>query len=552
MDGSLAVVVSPLIALMKDQVDGLQQAGVAAACLYGDQPRDVQNEVQSRVSRGEVRLLYVTPERLVMPGFLSRLAGWGPRWIAVDEAHCISQWGHDFRPEYRRLKEVRCAIPGVSLHACTATATTRVRDDIVEQLQLRDPLVLVGDIDRPNLTYRVTPRTDAKRQVEEALARNRGQAAIVYCGTRKQTETMAVALKQRGFAAAAYHAGLDRDVRTQVQDDFASERLDVVAATVAFGMGIDRSDVRCIVHASMPDSLERYQQETGRAGRDGLPSECVLLFSGGDAAKWRLLHEQGEDDRLLPFRRAMLESMQSFCATATCRREMLGRHFGQPRAPGGCGACDVCLGEVRVLDDGTTVARKILSAVARTGQRYGAGYIVDVLRGTGMDRVQQRGHDQLSVFRLLSQLSTGELTDLIWQLVHLDLLRRIGEEYPTLSLTEAGVAVMRGDNEVDLIAPPKRPIRGAAGEDASWAGVDRGLFDALRSLRRRLATERGVPAYVVFGDASLRDMARLRPAPLEAFLEVKGVGDRKAEAYGDAFLDAISIWQGGHPDGNPH
>ncbi|MDP6311054.1 MAG: DNA helicase RecQ [Phycisphaerales bacterium] len=541
--GGLAVVVSPLIALMKDQVDGLRQVGVAAASLHGEQESDEQARVLAAAGAGELRLLYVTPERLVMQGFLAALAKMNPRWIAIDEAHCISQWGHDFRPEYRRLAEVRAVIPNASLHACTATATVRVREDILTQLDLRDPLVLVGDIDRPNLTYRVTPRTDARKQVREVVARHRGQAAIVYCATRKQSESTAAALSADGFVAAAYHAGLDRATRTRVQDDFAAEQINVIAATVAFGMGIDRSDVRCIVHASMPDSLERYQQETGRAGRDGLPSECVLLFSGGDAARWRKLHEQGEDPSMLPFRRSMLESMQSFCATAMCRRAMLAKHFGQRRCEERCGSCDVCLGDVQVMTDGTTIARKILSAVARTGQRYGAGYVIDVLRGTGMDKVMQRRHDELSVFKLLANLSKGELTDLVWQLVHLELLVRATGEYPILLLTKQGVEVMRGEGEVALIAPPKRPVRGAAGEEKSWEGVNRDLFDRLRLLRRELARTRGVPAYVVFGDASLREMARMQPSTPEQMLEVKGVGDRKLAEYGEAFLEAIGGWK---------
>lgn len=543
VEDGLAVVVSPLIALMKDQVDGLRQVGVAAASLHGEQDSSDQAAVLAAADAGDLRLLYVTPERLLMSGFLFMLAKMEPRWIAIDEAHCISQWGHDFRPEYRRLAEVRAALPNTSLHACTATATVRVREDILRQLGLRDPLVLVGNIDRPNLTYRVTPRTDARKQVREAISRHRGQAAIVYCATRKQTESMAAALTADGFVAAAYHAGLERSKRTRVQDDFAAERVDVVAATVAFGMGIDRSDVRCIVHASMPDSLERYQQETGRAGRDGLPSECVLLFSGGDAARWRKLHEQGDDPNLLPFRRAMLESMQSYCATAICRRSMLARHFGQADRPDRCDSCDVCLGDVQIMADGTMIARKILSAVARTGQRYGAGYVIDVLRGTGMDKVMQRRHDELSVFKLLASHSKGELTDLVWQLVHLDLLARASGEYPTLQLTEQGLAVMKGEGEVSLISPPRRPVRGAAGEEQSWEGVDRGLFDRLRSLRRRLAGERGVPAYVVFGDSSLRHMAQIQPATSEQLLEVKGVGDRKLAEYGEAFLEAIEVWR---------
>ena len=543
--GGLALVVSPLIALMKDQVDALRAAGVVAGALHADQDAQEQYDLLDAAMDGTLRLLYVTPERLVHPSFLGRLGALNPGWIAVDEAHCISQWGHDFRPEYRRLAEVRRIVPEASLHACTATATERVRDDIVNQLGLHDPLVFVGAFDRPNLTYRVTPRSDVKRQVCEVLSRHRGNAGIVYCGTRKQTETLAKTLQQVGWSAKAYHAGLDRQERARVQEAFSAERIDVVVATVAFGMGIDRSDVRCIVHASMPDSLERYQQETGRAGRDDLPAECVLLYSGGDAVRWHQLHEQSSPEDRDPDRRKMVEAMQSFCGAAVCRRHQLARHFGHATPTAPCKACDVCLGEIETMRGGDIAAKKILSAVARTGQLYGIGYVVEVLRGTGLDRAISRGHADLSVFGLLKDMSKPEVTHLAWQLVHQNLLKRVGDEYPVLHLTQAGVEVMRGERDVSLTSPPRKPIRGAAGEAASWEGVDKGLYEHLRLLRRSLATEKGVPAYVIFGDATLRELAARKPETPGALLEIKGIGEKKLDIWGGIFLEAIAIWQQG-------
>ena len=400
-DTRIDVCVSPLIALMKDQVDGLRTNGYPAASLHSGMTNEERDEVRRAVGAGEVRLLFVSPERLLAPGFDTWLGSVGVRAIAIDEAHCISQWGHDFRPEYRQLKQLRRMFPGVSLHACTATAAPPVRDDIVAQLELIDPLVLVGNFDRPNLIYRIEPRIDGRKQILGVLERHRGDAVIVYCMSRKETEAIAEYLSKEKFNAACYHAGMTSIQRSKVQERFTAEKLDIVVATVAFGMGIDRSNVRAVVHMTIPKSIEHYQQETGRAGRDGLESECVLFHSYADVVKWNSiterstneararLDEEGADaeayealDASVAQGRVQLEAMQRMASGAVCRHRWLVEHFGQRYEPiaresragdaNGCGACDVCMQEVRMATDSTTVARKLLSAVVRTGQRYGA------------------------------------------------------------------------------------------------------------------------------------------------------------------------------------
>ncbi|MEM1424503.1 MAG: RecQ family ATP-dependent DNA helicase, partial [Planctomycetota bacterium] len=447
--GRLAVVVSPLIALMKDQVDGLVANGYPAAALHSMLDEAENAEVIRRVREGELRLLYIAPERLVSPWVMDLLQSAGVDAFIVDEAHCISQWGHDFRPEYRQLATLRDRFPDVSVRAFTATATERVRDDIVEQLGLRDPARLVGDFDRPNLVYRVQPRIDARAQIAEALERHKGEASIVYCLSRAETERTAGALRDRGFSARHYHAGMDPAERKRVQDDFMQERLDVVVATVAFGMGIDRSDVRCVVHAAMPKSLEHYQQEAGRAGRDGLEAECVLLHSGSDTVKWRDLMDRSAREAGLdgasPEQLALLWEMRDYCSGVTCRHAALVRYFGQEftkdSGPGGCAACDVCMGELTAVDDATTVARKIVACVARLDQRYGSGHVVDVLRGGNTQRIRDNGHDALSTYALLREKTGPVLRSYIDQLVDQELLARTHDEYKVLRLTERGVSL---------------------------------------------------------------------------------------------------------------
>src|ERR1051325_9684529 len=401
-DRGLALVISPLISLMKDQVDGLRVDGVAAAYLNSTLQARERDEVVADVRSGRCRLLYVSPERIAGEAgqALRRLLAQSDlRFIAVDEAHCISQWGHDFRPEYRQLGALREEFPGVSLHAFTATATERVRADIVSELRLRDPAVLVGSFDRPNLTYRVLRRGHLKSQLMDVLARHDEEAGIVYCSSRREVEALADWLKDEGLRALPYNAALDDAVRARNQESFLEERADIVVATVAFGMGIDRSNVRFVVHAGAPRSLEHYQQEAGRAGRDGLEAECVLISSAADFVRWKMMLEQNGE--LTDGARTLLRQMERYATGVGCRHRHLASYFGDTYAAGECGACDVCLGELEAVPDPVPVARKILSCVARVGQRFGVMHVTNVLRGQGGEQVVSRGHDRLSTFGLL-------------------------------------------------------------------------------------------------------------------------------------------------------
>jgi ATP-dependent DNA helicase RecQ len=542
--GRTDVVVSPLISLMKDQVDGLQASGYPAAAVHSNLSLPERNAIFDGIRAGAYRLLFVSPERLLTPGFTPLLHALGVRTFAIDEAHCISHWGHDFRPEYRQLARLKEHFPGASLHAFTATATPRVQGDIVEQLGLENPNVLVGASDRPNLTYRIVPRVRLDSQVVEILERHRGEAVIVYCLSRRDTETLAATLQANGFNAAAYHAGLDATTRRRTQDAFTRETLDVVVATVAFGMGIDRSDVRCVIHAAMPKSIEHYQQETGRAGRDGLEAECVLLYSAADVLRWKGLLErsraEGEgDDEALAAQVGLLGHMQGLCSTLECRHRALSRYFGQPYERDGCGACDVCLDEVEPMADSTTITRKILACVARLEQRYGVGQVVQVLRGADTEQVRRWGHDRLSTYGILSELPEKTLTNLVYQLIDQDLLTRSAGDRPVLELTSAGVETMRGEREVRLVEPKSGRVRQDKASAESWEGVDRGLFEALRAVRRSLAAERGVPPYVVFGDEVLRAFAKVRPASPETMRSIKGVGEKKLADFAATFIEAI-------------
>jgi ATP-dependent DNA helicase RecQ len=549
--GRLDVVASPLISLMKDQVDGLRACGYPAAALHSHLSAPERRAILDGLRRGAYRLLFVSPERLTSPPFLDLLASLDIRAFAVDEAHCISHWGHDFRPEYRQLAVLKDRFPHTSVHAFTATATPRVRQDIVEQLRLRDPNVLVGVFDRPNLTYRIVQRLGAAAQVVEILARHSGEAAIIYCISRSETEELANALRGRGVNARAYHAGMGAEARRRTQDAFASETLDVVVATVAFGMGIDRSSVRCVIHAAMPQSIEHYQQETGRAGRDGLEAECVLLYSGEDVFRWRSIIERPDeasgppDERAQAARRELLWHMQNLCRRLECRHRALSRYFGQEYGAEGCGACDVCLGEVTGMPESTVVAQKILSCVARLGQSFGVGHVVRVLRGAADDQLTRRGHDRLSTYGLLRDVPQKELTNLVYQLVDQGMLERTEGDRPVLRLNPESIEVLRGGRPVQLFDPGRGPVRRSRAAVESWEGVDRDLFERLRILRRDLAAERGVPAYVIFGDATLRELARCQPTTLAELAGVRGVGQKKLVDLGPAFLAAIRAWADG-------
>ena len=532
-----ALVVSPLISLMKDQVDALVANGVAAGCVNSTMPPSERKAVADRISSGELKLLYIAPERLLQAKTLSFLESLNLSLIAIDEAHCISSWGHDFRPEYRGLSVLKQKFPGIGVHAYTATATERVRSDIAEQLGLRDPALLVGGFDRPNLVYSVQRIHNRFGQICEVIERHPQQAGIVYCISRKEVDKTAAALEQLGYRAAAYHAGLTDEERHGNQEAFIREDIDIIVATVAFGMGIDKSNVRYVVHAGMPKSLEHYQQESGRAGRDGLEAECRLLYSGGDFMTWSRMTDGGtaRDGAM-----QALEAMSAYCNGATCRHQAIVQHFGQSLESDNCGACDVCLGDLDLVDDPLITAQKILSCVARLNERFGADYTTKVLAGSSEQRILQAGHDQLSTYGLLQEESAKTIRDWIEQLVGQKFLSKEGE-YQTLSLTDAGRGLLRGEGEPRLLRPAEKASAKAAGYDAaSWEGVDRELFESLRQLRKEKADAQQVPAYVVFSDATLRDMARRRPTNSEGMRNVKGVGQKKLEDYGDAFTQHIA------------
>jgi ATP-dependent DNA helicase RecQ len=539
----LAIVVSPLISLMKDQVDALRECGVAAARLDSSQTSDEQGDIVAAIRRGDLKILYVSPERLTMDGFLRFLEGRTVSLIAIDEAHCVSMWGHDFRPEYRQLGALREAFPGVALHAYTATATEHVRDDIVEQLRLRNPEVLVGSFDRPNLIYSVEPRSDELQQVRAVLDRHADESSIVYCIRRADVDGLTAKLSGAGYRAVAYHAGLADEARKRAQDAFLRDETDVIVATVAFGMGIDKSNVRAVIHAGLPKSLEHYQQESGRAGRDGLDAECVLLHGPGDYSVWKYIIEQSESEEAKRIALAKLGDMAAYATGAVCRHRAILRYFGQTLEGENCSACDVCFGDLELVDDALVLSQKILSCVYRLVERYGADYTASVLTGSRDERILANSHDALSTYGLLGAESKKRVRDWIEQLVGQGYLAKEGE-FAVLKITERGRKALRGLETPRLLKPVDvraGASRGAAGGSASdsWEGVDRGVFDTLRVLRRGLAEEKKVPAYIVFGDAALRDMARRRPSTLAGFLDVGGVGDAKARQYGEAFVAAI-------------
>jgi ATP-dependent DNA helicase RecQ len=552
--GDTTVVISPLISLMKDQVDSLQACGVPATQIDSMQTPTERSAYEQDVLQGAVRLLFVSPERLVLTDFYRLLQKIDVRTFAIDEAHCISHWGHDFRPEYRQLNRLKELFPQASVHAYTATATERVRLDIIEQLGLKEPEVLVGNFDRPNLTYRVLPRREELKQVLEVIDRHHGEAGIIYCIRRRDVDDLTMALQQHGCKALPYHAGLTSEQRQASQNAFAAEQCDLVVATVAFGMGIDRSNIRFVLHTGMPKSIEHYQQETGRAGRDGLEAECVLLHSGADFMTWKFIIEKsaaepGVDPSFLPGSMRHLEEMDRYSRGAVCRHRALVQYFGQGYEPNHCGACDICLGDMEPVEDALVVAQKILSCVARLKERFGIGQVVSVLRGENTEKVRKFSHEQLSTYGLLRDQSKADVRDWVYQLIGQNVLQQeelqlqSGDRVSILKLNPASWEVMKGQRAVRLVQPVRRkkgekPEKSKA-DTVSWEGVDRDLFEALRGLRVRLATERQVPPYVIFSDATLRELSRVRPSSLERMRLIYGVGDAKLRDFGAAFLAII-------------
>ena len=532
----MAIVVSPLIALMKDQVDALTECGIPAAFINSSLSVQQRQEVAARVRSGELKLLFAAPERLVQERTLQFLQSTTVSFIAIDEAHCISNWGHDFRPEYRQLSNVRNAFPNASIHAFTATATEQVREDIVAQLNLRNADVLVGSFDRPNLLYRVERRNDVIAQIRAVIDRHPNEAGIVYSISRASVESTASTLESLGYRALPYHAGLDPEQRKAHQDAFIEEKTDIIVATVAFGMGIDKSNVRYVIHAEMPRSIEAYQQESGRAGRDGLEAECHLIYSGRDTSTWEFLINQSESEENRQASFAALQRMEAFCTKPTCRHQQLVQHFGQDLEGDSCGACDVCLKEVERLADAQVVAQKIISSVYRQEQRFGAEYTSLVLRGSRSKKVLNNAHDQLSTYALLKDEPDQVVRSWIDQLIAQKCLARSGE-HSVLIITSAGRDVLKGDY-VPVLTRPKLQQSTTSLED-KWKDVDRGLFECLRQLRMQIAEEHQVPPYVILGDMTLRELARYRPTTETQLLQIYGIGEQKQEKYGAAVCRQI-------------
>ncbi len=544
----LTVVVSPLIALMKDQVDGLQASGVPATFLNSSLRAGESRERLRGLHGGQYRLLYAAPERLMLSGFLSDLQRWKVGLVAIDEAHCISEWGHDFRPEYRQLAGLRPLLPGVPMMALTATATERVRQDIVTLLQLREPACYVASFNRPNLAYRVLAKSRPYEQVLELVSARPQDSGIVYCQARKTAESVAERLNEDGIKARPYHAGLTAAERTEHQELFLRDEARVICATIAFGMGINKPNVRFVVHYDLPKNIEGYYQETGRAGRDGLPSECVLLFSPGDVVKQMGFIDEKPDLKEQQIARAQLQQMVHYAECSGCRRGELLAYFGETFQEENCGGCDNCLSP-RQTFDGTIAAQKLLSCVYRVREktRFGVGlaHIVAILTGAETEKVRRWGHDRLSTYGIGAEHSRAEWGAIGRELIRLGYLGQTSEKFSVIELTAEGLAALKERRRITLTKPVSAPAQKArrAGEIA----CDEALFEHLRQLRKRLADERGVPPYIVFSDVSLRQMAHDYPANEREFARISGVGEKKLQEFGAVFLAEVAAHLQTHP-----
>ncbi len=540
----VAVVVSPLIALMKDQVDALQANGVKAAAYHSGGAPEEARAILAGLNTGELDLLYVSPERLVNGSLLSRLAEMPLALFAIDEAHCVSQWGHDFRPEYARLGRLRERFPDVPLVALTATADEQTREDIVRVLGLAGARRFVAGFDRPNIRYSVLEKYRPAEQLRAFLEQRQGESGIVYALSRRKVEEIAQRLCEQGFSAAAYHAGLPPMERESVQGVFLRDELRIVVATVAFGMGIDKPNVRFVVHYDLPRHIEGYYQETGRAGRDGLPAEALLLYGAQDVVTARRLIENNDNETQRRIESHKLDAIVALCESPTCRRRVLLNYFGD-WLDADCGNCDVC-SDPPARFDATREAQMALSCVYRVGQRFGIRHVVEVLRGADTERIRRLGHDRLSTYGIGQALGEAEWTSILRQLIHLGYLRQDIANYAVLQLTERARPLLRGEFRLELARPRvrERPARRRRATLSADGPCDEVLFERLRALRKQLADKRGVPPYVIFGDASLVQMTRHKPGDERALLSIHGVGVHKLEQYGAAFLRVIAAYVG--------
>ena len=540
----MAVVISPLISLMKDQVDSLRDIGISSCCLNSSMPYEEQRLAIEQIYNGEIKLLYISPERLQNETTLGLLRTIKLSFFVIDEAHCISHWGHDFRSDYRNLSVIKKEFESVSVHTFTATATIEVQRDIVVQLGFTDYQAHVGQIDRPNLTYRALPRKQILKQITDVLEKHTYEAGIIYCLRRKDVEKISKDLKRLGIDNVGYHAGMSDKKRHRAQERFSLEKVNIVVATIAFGMGIDRSNIRFIIHAGMPKSIEHYQQETGRAGRDRLSAFCYMFYSGADYQLWNFFAAKSPNRKVLMTK---LNSIYNFCTQPQCRHKVLANYFGQDYSDSQCGACDYCLNELNMVKDAISVGQKVLycvDAVRQGDYGFGAGYVTNILKGKLTERIESMDHDSLSTFAIMADESESFIRHIIEQLVGQGFLDK-DENFSTLSVTGTGNMLLQGKASLVLAKPliaskKKESKRKAAKRKVSeWADVDEDLFQLLREKRAEISQSKGVPAYIIFSDKTLIDMATKKPLTHEAFSELYGVGEKKLKTYADIFIEVI-------------
>ena len=530
----LTVVISPLIALMKDQVDAAMENGIAAGYINSSLSFEDADIVFSSLKNGKLKLLYIAPERFAVDGFISRLQNVSLSHISVDEAHCVSEWGHDFRPDYLSLSGLREYFPNVVISAFTATATKKVQEDIIAQLELNTPLRIRASFNRKELYYRIYRKSNANKQILDFVREHPGQSGIVYRTTRKDVESTSAYLTTHGIASLPYHAGLSNSDRKQNQNLFKKDEIDIVVATIAFGMGIDKSNVRFVVHGDLPKSIESYYQETGRAGRDGELSHCLLLYSRGDTGKIQYHIRNIESEEEQSRARKNLSKMVSYAETSVCRRKQLLSYFDESY-PGDCGMCDSCNDEIEMID-GTVDAQKILSAVKRVNERFGITYIIDIIRGADTARIRENGHNKLPTYSVGKDESKNHWHGIVDELLGQDCIIRDEDNYGILRLTEKGRRILYGK---ELLSVAKRQKTKKSKVEIEYENGDEELFQILRSLRMEIARKKNLPPYMIFSDKTLREMCIKEPQTKNSFLDINGVGQVKLDSYGDEFLESI-------------
>jgi ATP-dependent DNA helicase RecQ len=554
----MTIVISPLISLMKDQVDALTANGVSATFLNSSVDGHELRQRMDDATAGKYRLIYMAPERLSVTGIHDWLQTCAITALAIDEAHCISQWGHDFRPDYRNLKSFRQAFPTIPIIALTATATPQVKDDIISELSLNKPKTFVSSFYRENLHIKVIPKKNEMKKIVALLAKHQGESCIVYCFSRKDTEALATLLQDEGFSAGAYHAGLEPVARSQMQDDFIHDRIHIIAATTAFGMGIDKPDVRLVIHRTFPKTLEGYYQEIGRAGRDGLPSECVMLYSAGDKIKLDYFLSMVSDEKERQKELDNILEVMSYAESRTCRWVSLIRYFGETPTINSCATCDVCKSQ-NDTTDATEITQKILSGIIKTNNRFGKAHVLKVLRGSKEQKIIDRSHDSLSVWGIAKDIPENVLGEVFMQLIAHGFIQRNDGDYPTFFVTKSGknfltnketLQLPRAQEEMLLVEPDSVPTQKNRSEKKRPSArtkktilTDELCFAELKTLRKKLADEKGVPAFIIFGDASLHDMSYKKPQTTQEFQNITGVGEKKLVEYGEIFLTAIREYQ---------